>query len=186
LSVLFSIVLGLAITQVLNGVRGLVQYRAQVRHYWLCEGWAVLLLVMCVQSWWTMFGLREHTDWTFGQYAIVLLQLVLTYLLSGIVLPDIAPSSDASAPPIDLRDHYFRHHRLQFGLAAALVVASLCKTLALSGELPRREDLWGHVVFGALWAIGALTGKPWYHRLLLPISALAIVFYIVSLFARLD
>ena len=60
LSVLLSIILGLAVTQILTGFRGLLQSRARVQVYWPAIAWAFLLLVICAQSWWAMFGLRSH------------------------------------------------------------------------------------------------------------------------------
>ena len=72
LSVLLSIILGLAVTQILTGFRGLLQSRARVRIYWPAIAWSFLLLVICAQSWWAMFGLRSHHAWTFGGFAVAL------------------------------------------------------------------------------------------------------------------
>lgn len=38
--------------------------------------WAVLL-VIDVQSWWAMYGLRNHEGWTFLAFVVVLLQTVV-------------------------------------------------------------------------------------------------------------
>jgi hypothetical protein len=51
--------------------------------------WAVLLLLICVQSWWAMFELRHYQPWTFAAFAVVLLQTILTYMLAGLVFPDL-------------------------------------------------------------------------------------------------
>jgi len=75
LSVLLSVILGLAVTQILKGFRGLLLSRARVRIYWPVIAWAVLLLLICFQSWWAMFGMRARHDWTFQQFAVVLLHL---------------------------------------------------------------------------------------------------------------
>lgn len=106
LSVLLSIVLGLAMTQILQGFRGLVLTRSTIRTYWPCVLWAVLLLVIDVQSWWAMYGLRGHTDWSFLAFAVVLMQTVVLYMLAGIVFPDID-----NEHPVDLRAHYYDHAR---------------------------------------------------------------------------
>lgn len=71
LAVLLSIILGLAVTQVLTGFRGLLQSRTTVRLYWPPLAWAFLLLLVFVQSWWPMFGLREQAEWTFAGFAVV-------------------------------------------------------------------------------------------------------------------
>ena len=55
LSVLISVILGLAVTQILKGFRGILLSRARIRIYWPVIAWAVLLLLVCVQSWWAMF-----------------------------------------------------------------------------------------------------------------------------------
>lgn len=78
LSVLLSVILGLAVTQILKGFRGLVVSRGRIRLYWPTILWAVLVLLMCVQSWWAMFGLRLRQDWKFQEFGIVLLQTILT------------------------------------------------------------------------------------------------------------
>ncbi|HZX71160.1 MAG TPA: hypothetical protein VFE77_10120 [Rhodanobacter sp.] len=89
LSVLLSIILGLAITQVLQGFRGLMLARSRVRTYWPSLAWAILLLVLDVQAWWAMYDLRFRHEWSFLGFAVVLAQTVPLYLLAGLVLPDI-------------------------------------------------------------------------------------------------
>jgi hypothetical protein len=43
LYVLLSVILGLAVTQILKGFRGLLLSRARIQLYWSVIGWAVLL-----------------------------------------------------------------------------------------------------------------------------------------------
>src|SRR5213593_3617262 len=90
LSVLLSVILGLAITQVLQGFRGLMLSRTRTRVYWPVIGWAVLILLVCFQNWWSMFGMRNRHDWRFEQFAMVLLQTILFYLVAGLVFPDFS------------------------------------------------------------------------------------------------
>ena len=94
LSVLLSVILGLAVTQILQGFRGLVLSRAKVRVYWPVIAWAILLLLICVQHWWSMFGMRNRHNWTFLQFAVVLLNTVFIYMIAGLVFPDITAEKD--------------------------------------------------------------------------------------------
>lgn len=103
LSVLLSIILGLAITQVLQGFRALLLARSRVRLFAPSLIWAGLVLLMATQSWWASFGLADHDRGTFAEFAVVLLQLVLLYMVAGLVLPDLPPGE-----PIDLQAHYWR------------------------------------------------------------------------------
>jgi hypothetical protein len=88
LSVLLSVILGLAVTQILKGFRAILLSRARIRIYWPVIAWAALLLLICTQHWWSMFGLRNRHDWTFQQFAMVLLNAVLIYMVAGLVFPD--------------------------------------------------------------------------------------------------
>jgi hypothetical protein len=62
LSVLISVILGLAVTQILKDFRGIVLSRARIRIYWPVLVWAALLLLVCFQHWWAMFGMRHRHD----------------------------------------------------------------------------------------------------------------------------
>ena len=77
--------------------------RGRIRLYWPTLVWALLLLLVVVQSWWAMFSLREHEGWTFAQFARVLLQTVVLYLLAGLVLPDFKEDTDVNLRPLFLR-----------------------------------------------------------------------------------
>lgn len=65
LSVLLSIILDLAIQQILQGYRALILARARVRRDWLPLVWSVLILLMVVQHWWASFGLADRPEWRF-------------------------------------------------------------------------------------------------------------------------
>ena len=104
LSVLLSVILGLAVTQILQGFRGLLLSRARIRIYWPVIVWAVLVLLVCVQNWWSMFGMRNRHDWTFQQFAMVLLQTILIYMMAGLVFPDLFGEE-----VVDLRENFYAH-----------------------------------------------------------------------------
>jgi len=179
LSVLLAIILGLAITQILSGFRGLVHARARVRMYWPAIVWAWLLLVIDVQTWWSMFGLRNHHDWTFGQFSIVLLQTIILYMLAALILPDFG------AEPVDLRETYFQQARWFYSLSVLVGIVSLCKDLVLDGALPDRLNVGFHVFFMAAAAVAAVTRRDWYHKLAVLTTAVLFALYISFLFARL-
>jgi hypothetical protein len=180
LSVLLSIILGLAITQILLGVRGIVLSRARVVGYWPTFVFAGLLFLMVVQSWWAMFGLREVPVWTFPMFAIVLLQTTAMYMLTALVLPDFFGEH-----AIDLRAHYFAHRILFFSLLAATLLISLAKDVVISGHMTDNVNLGFHLGFMAVTLGAVLTTREWYHKLVCVVSALAFVAYIALLFARL-
>ncbi|HST29702.1 MAG TPA: hypothetical protein VLK27_02555 [Chthoniobacterales bacterium] len=180
LSVLLSVILGLAVTQILKGFRGLVLARAQIRIYWPVLAWAFLWLLACVQSWWAMFGMRGIQNWTFEQFSVVLLQTVLTYMVAGLIFPDLFGTE-----PIDLKASFYAHRKWFFLLALSVIVTSVVKDVVLAGHLPTLTNLTFHAVFGATLLTGAITPNERYHQLI-PLFGIALfVLYIFVLFARI-
>ena len=133
LSVLLSIILGLAITQVLLGFRGLILTRVKVKLYLPTVIWAGLALLIAIQAWWASFGLRMRASWTFLGFIVIVLQAISVYMATAVVLPDITGDSI-----VDLRDHYFAHRSWFFGFMLSSVVFSAAKEFALTGHLPGR------------------------------------------------
>src|ERR1043165_4768587 len=110
LAVISAVILGLSVTQMLQGLSQVINARDRVRIYGPAIGWALLLLVIDVQAWWAMFGYRSRHAWTFLQFGILLLETILLYLLAALALP-----MAFAGEMIDLRAHYFRHARWFFG-----------------------------------------------------------------------
>lgn len=180
LSVLLSIILGLAVTQILQGFRGLMLSRARVRLYWPTLTWAGLLLVIFVQSWWAMFSLRSQTDWSFAGFAVVILHTTCLYMLAGLIFPDFRDDK-----PVDLRENYYAHNRWFFGIAVLTTLASLSKDLVLGGALPDTTNVIFHVIFMLTALIGALTRREWYHKTVAIVISLLFALYIALLFGHL-
>jgi hypothetical protein len=180
LSVLLSIVLGLAMTQILQGFRGLVLTRSTIRMYWPCVLWAVLLLVIDVQSWWAMYTLRSHEGWTFLAFAVVLVQTIVLYMLAGLVFPDI--DNDHA---VDLRAHYYDHARWFFLFTVSAGVVSIAKDLVIYGALPSPANLGSQLVFMVTCGIAAFSRNESYHKFLALFMAFAFSAYTALLFAHL-
>jgi len=141
--------------------------------------WATNLLLMHVQTWWSMYGMRFHSRCTFLEFAVVLLQPVILFLLATVVLPS------PSAAQQDLRANYFTQRRWFCGLLIALLVVSVCRDLLLTGKLPDTPNLLFHILF-LVGAIGGwITAREIYHQSLALGSFGAITIYIAILFANL-
>ena len=180
LSVLLSIILGLAITQILQGYRGVLLARGRVRLYAPTLIWSGLLLVMAAQAWWSSFGLSHHSGWTFVQFSVVLLQMTLLYMMAGLVLPDTLHGE-----PVDLRAHYYREQRPFYGLFLAMLAVSIGKDWIIDGRLPSAANLAFHGIFAFITLTAFLVRKPRFHEIATPVGAFAMAAYIALLFARL-
>jgi hypothetical protein len=181
LSVLLSIILGLGLTQVLTAAGRLVRHRDRVRFDWLPLLWAALLLVVYVQVWWSMFGLRAYRDWTFLAFLTVLAQTGTLYLMAALVLPE---SVDEDS--LDLRAYYERQQRWFFGFFLATLVVSVAKDVVLSGQLPTMLNLGFHIVLAAICISALLVRRRRYQEVVGVSCAVVMTTYIALLFTRLQ
>ena len=182
LSVLISIILGLAVQQVLQGYRALILSRRRIRFYAPPVIWSVLILMMVAQNWWASFGLagRAEGEWSFALFATILIQTILLYMMAAIVLPDI-PADE----PIDLQDHYYRESRAFFSISSGLILWSLFRDYMLTAALPPPETLAFYAIFLVL-ALAAMAWKhPRLHEAFAGIMGVLFSVFIALLFARL-
>ena len=180
LSVLLSIILGLGLTQVLTAAGRLIRHRDRVRVHWLPLVWAAVLLVIYVQVWWSMYGLRLRGSWTFGAFTIVLAQTAALYLMAALALPEHVDEANG-----DLGVYFDTHHRWFFAVFLATLVISVAKDVILDGHLPDQTNLLFHGVFAAGCIAGITVGHRRFQQALGLVFALAIVSYIAVLFRTL-
>lgn len=179
LSVLLSIIIGLAITQVLQGYRALLLSRRRVKLYFPPLAWSAYIILIAVQMWWSSFGLANRPEWSFFAFTIILLQTILFYMMAALVLPDI-PSDET----IDLRAHYFRECGPFYGIFAATVAVSMTKNMTLDGGMKAAE--WAFHVFFVVVALSAIVlRRAWYHHLVTAAIGLVFLSYVMLLFAHL-
>jgi hypothetical protein len=180
LAVLLSIVLGLGLTQLLTATGRLIRHRDRVHVQWVPLFWAAILLLIYVQVWWSMYGLRLRREWTFLDFCIVLAQTAMLYLMAAVVLPE-----QVEEEGMDLRAYFDRQHRWFFALFLATLVISVAKDVILDGQLPNRTNLGFHAVFAVGCLTGLLVRRQRSHEVLAIGFAGAIVAYIGVLFTRL-
>ena len=180
LSVLLSIVLGLAVTQLLSGFAALVHARRRIAMYWPVPVQMASTLLITVQVWWAMFGMRWVGHWTFAAFLIVLAQAISVYLMAAFITPEVGNEAQ-----IDMREVYFRESRWFFGSILAALAISLTKNRLLSGSFQSGLDLAGHVVFAAIALAGFISRSDILHKLIAPLSLLAYGIYIALLFVSL-
>lgn len=180
LSVLLSIVLGLALTQVLQGYRAILLAKGRVRHSTTVLIWSFLLIAIVAQAWWASFGLRDRTHWDFLTFVVILAQMGLIYMGAAVVFPDI-PSTGA----IDLADHWDRHRKPFFAFLLAMLAMSILKSISLDERLPARTDLLFHILLAAIAVIG-IVARGARLQLVLACATAALLFaYVALLFARI-
>ena len=86
-SVLTSIVVGLAIAHLLQGVANLVQHPGRAKTYWVHLVWVAFMFFQAVFFWWWEFALQSLEQWTLQVYMFVLFYAFIIYLLCALLFP---------------------------------------------------------------------------------------------------
>jgi len=119
----YSVVLGVAVAQLMTSVGRLLEVRDQVRTYWVHSLWVVIVLIVDVNSWWTMWELRSAKSWNFVSFSLLVGFVASIYLVTVLLFPRI-PESEGQ---IDLDAHYYKNRRIFFlANAAGKTLGLLC------------------------------------------------------------
>jgi Ca2+/Na+ antiporter len=131
--VLVTIVVGLAITDMLQSLHRLLRSRTRIRWHWLTLVAALLVLITLLQFWWGFYRLGRIEVWSqYGAFLLLLLQLILMFLLACAALPD------DERERLDLAE-YYEHNRRYFWTLFSLVAFMATVTnlvVASPRELP--------------------------------------------------
>jgi hypothetical protein len=132
-SVLISIIIAFALSEVLSGWGRLLRVRQRVAGYWVHNAWALLLVLLMVQFWWGLWQFRGVEPWTFLSFLGVLLPALNLVVLAFLVTPDVSGDQ-----PLDLRAQFFQSKSWFFALGALLIAQ-----LAVINTLIEAEPLLG-------------------------------------------
>jgi hypothetical protein len=179
LSVLLSIIIGLAIAEVLQGYGALLVSRTKVVLYPPPLIWSGLMLLMATQFWWASFGLAKREHWNFAAFCAVLLQTVMMYMGSALVLP-----KGGAEGALNLREHYYREAGPFFTFGLLFLAVGFVKDWLLDRSLdPIRLGFMA--LFAALTLLALIVRRPRVHEIIAPVMAVLITAFFVALFSRI-
>ena len=155
LAVLFSVVVGLALAQTLQGLLRLVQYRESVSVSWPALIWTAAVLQWAVFFWWfSGLNLAQAEEWHFSGLLFVLAYGAVLFFLLGLLYPNELGQG------FDMRAH-FDHNRPWFfgaflGLGLLDVVDTWFKLANGLSSLSGRR-LVEYIAFLAIWLVSGAT-----------------------------
>lgn len=125
--VVLAIVLGLAITKLLNGIALLIERRNRWSMIHVC--WVLWALVSVVTFWWWEFRLSALPSWSFSSYIFVISYCSLYFVLSALIFPD-----DTSLNGGGYDDYLIERRFWFFGLIAVITLMDLVDTSLKGSE----------------------------------------------------
>ena len=85
--VLISIVIGLALTHLMQGIAELIQNPRLVRIWWVHLVWVAYMFLSIVFWWWWEFQLQHIKTWSFAIYLFVVFYAFYLYLICAVLFP---------------------------------------------------------------------------------------------------
>lgn len=174
--ILASIVIGLALAHLMQGVVSLVT--TKVRVWWVHLVWVAFMLLMSVGWWWWEYTLHELVRWTFDIYVFVLLYAFAIYLTSALLFPR---EFDGHA---SYETYFLAHRRWFFGLQIALSLIDLADS-ALKGPGHMRELGPEYLIASGGYVILAVVGIATPRKSIQASIALVYLLYQISWMARI-
>ncbi len=121
--VLASVIIGLGITHLLQGVGGIVQHPGREKIYWVHLLWVAAIFLRAIFWWWFEFELSKTAEWTFTLYLFVLGYAVLIYLWCALLFPRDLAGYDG------FKDYFYSRRGWLFGLLLAGQAVDVADTL---------------------------------------------------------
>jgi hypothetical protein len=152
---LYSIVAGLGISRLVQGVGSMIEARNRISFDWLHTAWLLIVFMAHVVSWFALMRFAKGAHWTVFNAIGALCMPIVLYLISDLVIPRIGDQER-----IDLRKYYRENHRWFAGLMIAFVLLGILVQIAVE----RRAD-WseGGVLRGVallVLAVGFASPRP--------------------------
>ena len=85
--ILISIVIGLALTHLMQGIAGLIQNPRRERVWWVHLVWVAYMFLSIVFWWWWEFQLQHLKTWSFAIYLFVVFYAFYLYLICAVLFP---------------------------------------------------------------------------------------------------
>lgn len=133
-SILATLILGLAMADLVQSFHRLMTASGPVRWHWLSPLLALTMLLLILTFWWASFRwYSQLSDVTIGRVLPDIALFLTLFLATAVALPD-----EVSAKGIDLKDYYLSRASYYWGLQAAIIgIVILSATLrapALTGD----------------------------------------------------
>lgn len=172
-SIILSIVVGLAITRILSGLASLIELRRQLRMHWLTIGWSSLVLLWQVVYWFaSVNGWRDRVQWTSANFGILLVIGITLYFAAALVLPRRIDSDT------DLAQHYESVRQPLFAVFVAWPLLDMVDSVigGIDNLMAFGPGLWiGHTATVGLGVLGLFTTSQRVHAVIVVGSLVAVL-----------
>lgn len=155
--ILASLVIGLALTELLQGLAQLIREWRSAKTYWVHSLTAANVFFFLLQFWWASWNWREAQGWTPSGLLLLMLGMTALYLMAYLIYPD-------RLKDVKLREHYFAHARSLWLMVAAYMAIGLLAPHWILGWAWALSPVVMQQLLGVGLALSlAFWRNPWWH-----------------------
>jgi hypothetical protein len=125
-TVLTSIIIGLALAHLLLGLANIVQHPKRKKLYWVHLAWVGFMIFSIATWWWWEFRYNDAVDWSIWLYFFILFYALLYYMICALLFPTDLHDYDG------FKNYFLSRRRWIFGFMATALIVDLADT-ALKG-----------------------------------------------------
>lgn len=152
--------MGLAVAELLSGIGRIFRERRTTTIYWVHVTWMLLLVGVCIISWWNIWTLRDQEIQTISEFVMILAPRLLYVVLAFVLSPPISYGQH-----FNLRDYYYSQFRLvAFLIAAAFMLTTFYRWVFGNEGLYHPQSLLRMMGAGLLIAL-SFTRSPRLHEI---------------------
>jgi hypothetical protein len=126
--IMVGMIVGLSVARLLTGMARFIQHPKRQQVYPVHLGWAFAILLSVIHFWWWEFRLEDVPNWSFEEYACLLLYTILFFLLSTLLFPDNLEEYKG------FRDYFISRKGWFFALLALTFLVDVWDTLLKGKE----------------------------------------------------
>ena len=174
-AVLVSIIVGLALAQLLRGLGQMVVNRDGPRPYWVHLIWTAYFFINIVMFWWWEFRLVE-AKWSLTLYLVLIIYATLFFFVSIVIQPGELQGASS------YKEYYYSRRRWIFGLLIALVLWDVVDTFSKGFEPVRGVEIEYLLMQASLFTaacVAIASARERYHEVF---SVVLITAYLFSMF----
>ena len=82
--VMVSLIMALALSHIM---RASAEFLSSPKRYWVHSSWAVIIVLLILQSWWAYWDLRDITDWSFLKYLSIFFYPLFFSFIASVLIP---------------------------------------------------------------------------------------------------
>jgi hypothetical protein len=171
--VLISIVIGLALTHLMQGIAGLIKSPGRERMWWVHLVWVVYMFLSIVFWWWWEFQLQRIATWSFPIYLFVVFYAFYLYLICAVLFPRDLEGYDG------FKDYFLASRRWFFGLLIGWAVIDTIDTWIKGRDYAASLGATA-LIFNAVLIVSSIVGMTVRREAVQAIIAVGMLVYVVS------